>query len=408
MSTAIRYGTAGRLNLDLPEGTHLIACEAPRGEPLGDVAAATADALAAPSGFPPLFQAVAPEDRVVIAIGGEVPRLDEILVPLVEVLLRRGVSAHDIALLRDPGEAESTQDDPRGRLPESIAQAISLVEHDPETDQELAYLTVTEDGTTVYLNRRLVDADLVIMVGCLHSEDGRFATHASRVLYPRFSNLKARQQGKSLSAQSLQGISTEVAWLMGAQFGVLVLPGSGDAVLEVMAGELNVLSKEGDRHWRDAWSFTLEEPAELVIAAIEGGTDQPAKAQTWQQLGRALQVAQRLVTEGGAIALCCDTAQDPPLALRVLGEAEDYDHALQAMAEADMDQSDFPLARCMAAALRRASIYLLSPHDEEAIEELGLFHLADGADLSRLAGRFSSCIVLANAQRVAARIRRED
>jgi hypothetical protein len=52
----IRYGTDSTLDLDLDDEAQVQACDAPRGVPIANVAAAAREALAAPLSFPPLAQ----------------------------------------------------------------------------------------------------------------------------------------------------------------------------------------------------------------------------------------------------------------------------------------------------------------------------------------------------------------
>ncbi len=58
--------------------------------------------------------------------------------------------------------------------------------------------------------------------------------------------------------------------------------------------------------------------------------------------------------------------------------------------------ADALVARQLADALDQGSIYLVSRLEAELVEELGLVPLA-ADDVSRLARRFDSCLVLANA-----------
>ena len=59
------------------------------------------------------------------------------------------------------------------------------------------------------------------------------------------------------------------------------------------------------------------ERAQLVVAAIEGSRLQ----QTWENLGRTLAAASRLVdVRGGSIAVCCDLDLPPgPAVQRLVG-----------------------------------------------------------------------------------------
>src|SRR5690606_17077720 len=92
----------------------------------------------------------------------------------------------------------------------------------------------------------------------------------------------------------------------------------------------------------------------LVVAAIEGGRSQ----QTWEQLGRALAAATRAVEEDGAIAVCCDLADDPGPALQALAESEDRYETLTAARRGGL--SDALVAAQLMRASQQATVYLLS------------------------------------------------
>ena len=90
-----------------------------------------------------------------------------------------------------------------------------------------------------------------------------------------------------------------MGWLLGVNFTIQVIPGPGDEVLDVLAGEVDAVRRRGlravfgrlARHGaapRGVWSSPRSKAAQ--------------GQQTWDNLGQALAAAARLVEEGGAIA----------------------------------------------------------------------------------------------------------
>ena len=98
----------------------------------------------------------------------------------------------------------------------------------------------------------------------------------------------------------------QVAWLLGINFTIQVVPAAGDGSCTCWPGRTK-------RFAAAAASFIAPpggvagRAASLVVAAIEGGRPQ----QTWENLGRTLATAARLVEDGGAIAVCCELAAAP-------------------------------------------------------------------------------------------------
>jgi hypothetical protein len=142
-----------------------------------------------------------------------------------------------------------------------------------------------------------------------------------------------------------------------------------------------------------AWSWSAPRRASLVVAAIEGTAPQ----QTWQSVGRALAAAVPLVEDGGAIALCCELADEPGPAVQRLADSPSREAALRQIGE------DCPVdalaAVQVAAAMEHADLYLLSRLDESLVEQLQMAPLAKPQEVVRLVRRFDSCIVLGNAHR---------
>jgi hypothetical protein len=249
----------------------------------------------------------------------------------------------------------------------------------------------------------LCDADVVIPIGCLRVLPSDRVPNANRTLYPAFSTSRRQHQaerGATASrgerASSAAVAEPEVAWLLGVQYTVQVLPGPGGSVMQVFAGQPAEVLEAGQRAAAKAWRFPVARRASLVVAAIEGDASQ----QTWQHIGRALAAATDVVAEGGAIALCCDLQDAPGPAVERLTQIEDRHAALRSIRKEHL--ADGVVANQLARAQEQASVYFLSRLDEELLEQLGIAAVADAAEVARLSRRHSSCIVLSNAQNAVA------
>ena len=197
--------------------------------------------------------------------------------------------------------------------------------HDPDDRKELAYLAADKAGEAILINRALHEADVVLPIGCLRGEQvGRLLRHSRRHLSDVFRHQDAaaisrvwglERQGRA--AARADGRRRHVAWLLGVTFTVQIVPAAGEQVLHVLAGESEAVRRRSETLRHAAWDWPVERQADLVVAAIEGGPGQ----QTWENLGRALQVAGSFVEEDGAIAVCCDLAASPgPAMQRLAGE----------------------------------------------------------------------------------------
>jgi nickel-dependent lactate racemase len=401
MPQKIRYGKKQELALDVPSKRLVAECSHQRAVPLDDPAAAVAAALSHPLHFPPFAQAVVPGDRVVIALDAGTPQVDAVVAGVIHTLCQASVQVEDITILAPPSETNgSVRSRVLAGLEPQMAQQVQVAIHAPDVEGQLAYLAATTDGHPIYLNRLLCDADVVLPVETarVDSSLGYLGLHAC--LYPAFSDLETQARFRVPEATTVQyrrqrhrEEANEVAWLLGIQFAVQVIPGPGDSILHVLAGQVDEIAQRSQRLCREAWTYAVPRTANLVIASITGGEDQ----QTWENFGRALYAASQVCGEGGTIVLCTDLRCQPGPALQCLvghGRSADILNQLNNECSADAVSASLLIETC-----ESKHIYLLSGLPEQTVEDLGLAFVAEPTDIGRLSQRHASCILLSDAHR---------
>ncbi len=397
----LHYGDNSSVRLEFADGAAL-ELGVPRGEPLADLGAATAAALREPIDYPALAHCTTPGDRVVLALDRGLPQTAEVTAAVVNALLNAGVDADGITVLQCQADGHADGGDPRRLLSAALRQRVALTVHDPDDRRELAYLAADRAGEPILINRALHEADVVLPVGCLRGEQsaGYFDIHG--VVYPTFSDTKTLQRfravgtlnGQAARRRELVADVDHVAWLLGITLTVQLVPAAGEQVLQVLAGLSDSVRLRGHDQYHAAWDWPVTRQADLVLAAIEGGPGQ----QTWENLGRALHVAENFVDEGGAIALCCELSAPPGPAMQHLAGESSREAALRHVAK-KRPVDALPAAQ-LAHALDRSKVYLLSRLDASLVEDLEMIPI-DGADeLVRLAKKHRSCILLSNAANV--------
>jgi len=406
MTIHFKYGANSGFQLELPAEAVVANFSGPEMAE-SNVSAATKAAWGAPLDFPPLRQAIVPGDRVALALGPGVAQAAEVVAAVVPLLCEAGVECGDITVLRTMADADAGGPDPRSNL-SAEHRSVQLVTHNPSDQDELEFLAADEHGDAIYLSRCLCDADLVIPVGCLRPDHPPRA-HGNRhngkaglwndTLYPTFADSKTTKRfapnGVPLTAGQAAQRHKQVdhlAWLLGIQATIQVVPASGDAALRVLAGSPDAVFQAGRELCRTQWQPEIPQRAKLVIAGISGGRPQ----QTWDSVHRALEAALELVEDGGAIVICTELEAQPPAALKHLAESIDTDSS-QARLRKDRS-ADAPLARLLVDAHDRATIYLLSRLDEDAVTSLGLAYVARPEEINRLARHYDSCILFGDAQ----------
>jgi len=350
-------------------------------------------ALDEPIDFPPLDAILLPDDRVTIALTGDCPASDSVAAALVLRLVQSDVTTDRITLLQPLGAS-----DPRERLPESWRDEIERIESDPENADQFACLGSDDQGEPYAVHRALFDADLILPIETI----GRtwtgdyFGVHSG--LYPAFSDQQTIRLFRSVGAmkegptreQLLAKVET-AAQLLGAAVSITIVPGTSDSVGELLIGEARKVAAAARQLYDDSWYETVESPAELVVATIEGCR----AAQTWRNVGRALEEAVSLVEEGGSIVLCTELDTPPGEGLELLTREIPHDIVVDHIRQ--VRPADIYTTLQMIEALKTSTIYFKGKLEDDVVESLNMISIQDETELRRLIDRFESCILLNNA-----------
>jgi nickel-dependent lactate racemase len=421
MPSELQFGSTSRVSFTPRGGT--VHWPGPSLPAIADVQAATAEALETPIDFPPLRMAVVPGDKVVLALEPGVAQAPAIVAAVVAAVMQGGAAGEDITILQSQDDSRADMIDPRGELPSVYQKKVRLAMHHPGDRKDLSYLGADEHDQPIYISRHLFDADVVIPLGCVRLDDAVEYGGVRATLYPTFADQAAHERcraagvngavrggtqrrsqhvGSRTAARSIAGApkssgvsqheANHVAWLLGVLFSVQVVPGRGDNVVAVLAGHLEVVLERGHELCRQAWEIEVPRRADLVVAALTGDVEQ----QTWDNVGRAVAAALRVVTDNGIIALCTELSDAPGPGIRTAASAQDLLQAQKRLHK--QNPVDVAAAYQWAQALSRARLYLLSRLDEEQVEDAGAAHIAAAEEVSRLIERSESCVLIEGAQ----------
>jgi nickel-dependent lactate racemase len=373
--------------------------------PIADVSDAVARAIDSPIAFPPLRRAVVPGDHVAIVLDAGAARPMEILGPIIECLMECRVQPRDICIVE-----ASLGATPRDLLPDGLPPGIRLVPHDANDRKKLSYLATTKLGTRVYLNREVVDADLVVLVGpvAFHPILGHQGTSSS--IFPGVADEAAREAFRAringprgaAARRAARAEADEAAWLLGAQFAAQWVAGAHGEPVAVKAGHWPDVQREAERMLAKHWTCQAARPADLVIAAVSV----PAEHQTFEHVGAALDAATRLVSGGGRVVLLSAVACEFGPTLRAAAQFQDAAKVLDYLRK-------HPLSDCISTwQIARASLHarvcLLSRLADDLVEDLGMTPIAKVAEVQRLVDQAPSCLVLNDAQLAHGAVERED
>lgn len=402
--TIIEFGVHSELSV--PDDLAATGCGEPTEPPLADPLAATRAAFQSPLGYPPLSQAVVPGDRVVLALEENFVQPAPVIAGTIQELLAAGLDPESICVLRSKADAELTRSLPTRDLAPELREQIRVIVHDPSQRDQLALLNISSKDEPIYLNRELVDADLVIplsvakpakMLGHWGIFGTLFPTFADEATQQRFCS--PRSAAKASQRQERLSEAREAGWLLGICMVLQVIPGPGETLLQIVAGEAMEVERRARELYESAWRFQLEKRASMVVATLPGGRQQ----QSWTNLGRALDAALQIVEDNGTIAICCDLRAKPGPSLRKIARCpslEDADRAIQ-----QDSTPDAVTASQLVRALQRVQVYMLSGLAEDVVQSLGLAYVASPDEVVHLASRHrDQCIWLQNAQQAVPRV----
>lgn len=401
MTYSLAYGVDSHVELSLTDVTALAALS-PAAPDVADVRRATIAALAEPLEFPLLSQAVITGDRVTVAVDRDVPQLAEVAAGIVEHLEECGVGREQVTILF--AEARNVVERLPLRAPQTVPSGGTTAQphlelHDPADRGRLCFFGSTKSGKPVYLHRAVAEADLLICVGTARGRVSWSNRGPLGGIYPAFGDAEARRRYRNphlldrrhdAFVKSQEEIES-IGWQTGAQFAVQVVPGNGDGVAAIVAGELHAAARRAAELHRTRHRSRSRQRA-CVVAGLSGRS-----AQTWDQFAAALGNVVDSVVDGGAVALCTDLAESPGSAVELLSQVgDDREEALARIAKER--PTDLFAAAQLADALCRVRVYLLSRLDPSLVEDLGMIPVGEAADVGRLAARAKSCLVVPDAQ----------
>ena len=170
--------------------------------------------------FPAFREIVFPEDTLAIAVGESIPRTAEILATIIEYIQTyTEVALEDITIVFANESTASVEAQLKHLLDEFVYSTLTFEVHNPDIPEELAYLTATEEGEPIRLNKTLVDSDVVLPI-CSNLPDSIFGYAGFfHDLFPLYTETETILRFRSYqNAASLKRDSMEAANMLGVQY----------------------------------------------------------------------------------------------------------------------------------------------------------------------------------------------
>ena len=403
---SLDYGISERWEGDVPSDRLVYVHHGPQA--LNNPLANIQDALQHPLEYPALELAMVPDDHVVIVLDRNVPSAAEIISAAWSSMASAGIDPGNVLILQPASINVGQLPDPRRLLAENARDHISWKIHDPTVENGTGYLASSAAGERLYLSREVLEADFVLPIGRFGFDAMLGRRELTSAFYPGLSTpdafAKAIGQGHQElgpdDERPLRQLVNEVAWLLGIQFAIQVLPSSNHGgMAAVLAGNTDRVAEQGRNLLDKSWRVTLDQRGETALIAIPRSGDETS----WTELGSALDAAQKLVVRGGRIIVLSDLAAPPGPGIDLIRNCRSAKAALQPLRKTV--PPDLLPATQIASAADWASIYLLSKLDGQIVEEAFMTPLENEREATRLLESCDGCVVLAGAQHVYSEIR---
>lgn len=309
-----------------------------------------------PIDFPPIAQAVLPEDLIAIAVELDTPCGLQVARLVRQQFVQQGIRPENIQIVcgektDDPGE--------------------DFLVHDSADAEQMAFLLGDRDGNPCYVNRYLFEADVVVPVG---SGDGGRRRNS---LCSAFCDQETQRQLDRLKPEQAAAMERMVDDNLGVFWQVRVVTAPGNQVLRVMVGASEAVLEKAGEFGTDAWSLEVNQASDLVVATIESEC-----AQSWSHLRTAILNADEVSSDRAILVLCTGLKGKPPASWPLPDTpAEKHDEALGDV-------------------LRRHHLYLVSCLSQDVTERYGFGYLEDSEQLQKLVRQNQSCLVIRDAHRV--------
>ena len=278
------------------------------------------EALDRPVGTPPLEEIVRPGERVVI-VTSDITRYtgSEIYLPvLVERLNAMGVADRDMEVLVALGIHRSQTEAEHRKILGPLHGRIAITDHECDNPGALAYLGLTSSGLPVSINRKLVEADRVIVTGTagFHyfagfgggrkglvpgaaSRETCMATHFKVFNPPEVGGKHPRAATGVLEGNPVHEAILEAARLVRPDFLLNTVLSPDKGILGVFCGDLEQAHLAACDRIRQLYAVPLEEPADLAVVSCGGYP----KDINFIQSHKALDYGVNAVRPGGTLIL---------------------------------------------------------------------------------------------------------
>ncbi|BCR06678.1 hypothetical protein DESUT3_37470 [Desulfuromonas versatilis] len=386
--------------IELKYGSRSFACPATDARvltadvpPAGDPGPLIRAALDKPIGSPRLEQIVRPGEKVVI-VTSDITRYtgSEIYLPiLVERLTAAGVAEADMAIVVALGIHRKQSETEHRKILGPLYGRIAVFDHECDNPAELVYLGDTEGGIPVSVNKRVAEADRVIVTGTagyhyfagfgggrkglvpgVASRETCMATHFAVFNPPEIGGKSEQARPGILDGNPVHANLLQAARMLEPDFLLNTVLSPHKEILGVYCGELEQAHLAACSQARALYTVPLEEPADLAVVSCGGAP----KDINFIQSHKALDYGVGALRDGGTLILlaaCPDGFGNPTFFdWFQYQDLDEFEQALRQRYEINGQTAHATLSKA-----RRFRVILVSELGEVETARMGMEKAAD-------------------------------
>ncbi len=280
-------------------------------------------AMANPIDGQPLEEIIDIGENVVIVVSDttRASGSEQVVPLLIGRLLQCGLKFNNISILFATGiHRLVTEAEKRLLITDEIFHAVKHFDHRAETPDELVYLDDTSYGTPVEVNRRLVEANHIILTGSIGFHYFAGFTGGRKSLVPGLASAKTIKHNHLLALDFANGTVRrrpgvgagrldknavhedllEATNMLAPSFLINTIINKNQGVSQVFCGDWQIAHRRGCAEYASQHTIYIEEKRDLVIATPGGHP----RDMNLIQSHKALDMAVGALKDGGHIIIC--------------------------------------------------------------------------------------------------------
>jgi lactate racemase len=373
MRVHLEYGRTG-LDVELPDRNVIGCLQYHPADPLADPDAAVRQALAQPTGTPPLLELARGRRNACVVISDITRPVPNrvILPPILETLEAAGIPRREILILVATGmHRPNLGDELVEMVGPSVAEKYRIENHHGQERGEHTYLGETRRGVPVWIDSRYVQADLKITTGLIEPHFMAGFSGGRKLICPGLAALETvkvwhgpdflehtNARNGCLDGNPVHEENTAIGRMAGCDFIVNVVIDAKRHILRVVGGDMEAAFLEGVGFARKPVTATLPEPADIVVTTSAG---YPLDT-TFYQCVKGMVTALPIVKQGGTIILAASMSEGigSPEFHRVFDDNPTLDGFMERILSHSYFQMDQWQLEELAKAKRRAKVKVVS------------------------------------------------